>query len=78
VRVRITNLGEAPVRLDAGWFNLVTGLDASAHARFYKHGYQSWSASGAELARERRGAPEFRAAPSVTVAAGGHLARRFG
>jgi len=47
VHARITNLGEAPVRLDAAWFNLATGFNASAPARFFKHGYQSWSASGA-------------------------------
>jgi len=47
VRARIANHGERPVRLDAVWFNLATGFDRSAPARFFKHGYQSWSGSGA-------------------------------
>ncbi|MBV8358027.1 MAG: hypothetical protein JO189_08840, partial [Deltaproteobacteria bacterium] len=42
---RVENLGDRPHRL--GWlgFELDTGLDAAAPARFFKHGYQSWSAS---------------------------------
>ncbi|MGH7780986.1 MAG: glycoside hydrolase family 36 protein [Candidatus Binataceae bacterium] len=48
-RARIVNHGERPVRLDAMTFNLATGFDSSAPARFFKHGYQSWSGSGARV-----------------------------
>ncbi len=46
---RITNRGERPVRLDEVCFTLATGFDSSAPARFFKHGYQSWSSSGAQV-----------------------------
>jgi alpha-galactosidase len=49
VRARLTNQTGQPVRLDAIWFNLATGFERSAPALFFKHGYQSWSASGAAV-----------------------------
>ncbi|HKN02147.1 MAG TPA: glycoside hydrolase family 36 protein, partial [Candidatus Binataceae bacterium] len=48
-RARIVNQGETPIKLDAAWFAVATGFDAAAAARFFKHGYQSWSASGAAV-----------------------------
>ena len=56
-RARITNDGEGPIRLDELIFTLATGFDSSAPARFFKHGYQSWSGSGAQVvggAKEHR------------------------
>jgi alpha-galactosidase len=47
VRAQARNRGDEPVRLDSAWFQIATGLDPAAPARFFKHGYQSWSASGA-------------------------------
>jgi len=44
-RARIINRGSLPIRLDAAWFRVSTGFDATSRARFFKHGYQSWSAS---------------------------------
>src|SRR5215472_12519395 len=42
---RVENASGWPVRL--GWlgFELDTGFDSASPARFFKHGYQSWSAS---------------------------------
>jgi alpha-galactosidase len=48
-RARIANDGDRPVRLDEVRFTLATGFDSSAPARFFKHGYQSWSGSGAQV-----------------------------
>lgn len=48
VRARIANDSERPVCLDEIIFTLATGFDSSASARFFKHGYQSWSGSGAK------------------------------
>jgi alpha-galactosidase len=47
VRSRVVNRGGTPIRLEAAWFALATGLDASRRTRMFKHGYQSWSASRA-------------------------------
>ncbi len=47
VLASIANLGPAPVYLDSVRFRLATGFSADAPARFFKHGYQSWSASRA-------------------------------
>ncbi len=44
-RASVTNRGAVPLQLDTAWFRVATGFDASASARFFKHGYQSWSAS---------------------------------
>jgi alpha-galactosidase len=46
VRATIANRGADSVRLEAAIFEVSTGLAPSAPARFFKHGYQSWSASG--------------------------------
>ncbi|HLX06080.1 MAG TPA: hypothetical protein VKR28_11120, partial [Candidatus Binatus sp.] len=46
VRASINNRGVDAVRLSAVVFEVATGFAASAPARFFKHGYQSWSASG--------------------------------
>ncbi|HXM88534.1 MAG TPA: alpha-galactosidase, partial [Candidatus Acidoferrum sp.] len=46
VRATIANRGADAVRLTSAIFEIATGFVASAPARFFKHGYQSWSASG--------------------------------
>jgi alpha-galactosidase len=46
VRASINNRGAGDVRLTAAIFEVQTGFAPSAQARFFKHGYQSWSASG--------------------------------
>jgi alpha-galactosidase len=46
VRAAIENHGGDPIRLTAAMFEVETGFAPSAPARFFKHGYQSWSASG--------------------------------
>jgi alpha-galactosidase len=46
VRARIENRGAGPVLLTSTIFEITTGFASSAPARFFKHGYQSWSASG--------------------------------
>jgi alpha-galactosidase len=61
VRVTIANRGADPVRLNAAIFEVETGFAKSAPARFFKHGYQSWSSSeghdiGASGAHARDGA----------------------
>ncbi len=45
VRAMISNRSCTSVHLDSIRFDLATGLPADAPARFFKHGYQSWSAS---------------------------------
>jgi alpha-galactosidase len=47
VRTTVANRGAEPVRLDAARFHIATGFNRTTPARFFKHGYQSWSASGA-------------------------------
>jgi alpha-galactosidase len=44
-RATVENRGDAAVRLDSARFEIATGLASNARARFFKHGYQSWSAS---------------------------------
>ncbi len=44
-RAVISNRSAGAVHLDSIWFHLATGLPAGIPARFFKHGYQSWSAS---------------------------------
>ncbi len=46
VRATIENRGDDAIRLTAAIFEVETGFAASAPARFFKHGYQSWSSSG--------------------------------
>jgi len=45
VRAMISNRSGESVRLDSVRLDLATGFAADAPARFFKHGYQSWSAS---------------------------------
>lgn len=52
IHVALANRGDAPIRLDAVLFEAATGIALGAPAQFFKHGYQSWSSSGAvDLAR---------------------------
>jgi alpha-galactosidase len=44
-RVAISNRGGRVFHLDSVRYDLSTGFSAGASARFFKHGYQSWSAS---------------------------------
>jgi alpha-galactosidase len=46
VRVAISNRSDDTLRLDSLRFDLTTGFSRDTPARFFKHGYQSWSASG--------------------------------
>jgi alpha-galactosidase len=46
VRATIANRGADAFRLTSVIFEVATGFAPSAPARFFKHGYQSWSASG--------------------------------
>ena len=46
VRATVANRGADAVRLTSAIFEVATGLAPTAPARFFKHGYQSWSASG--------------------------------
>ncbi len=41
----VSNRSGEPIHLDSIRFHLVTGFPADVPARFFKHGYQSWSAS---------------------------------
>lgn len=45
VRVAVLNRGQAAVHLDSVCFHLASGFAPGTPARFFKHGYQSWSAS---------------------------------
>ncbi|HLX36755.1 MAG TPA: glycoside hydrolase family 36 protein, partial [Candidatus Binataceae bacterium] len=45
VRANVSNRSGSAIRLDSVRFHLETGFPADAPARFFKHGYQSWSAS---------------------------------
>jgi alpha-galactosidase len=45
IRTGVSNRSGEPIRLDAMRFYLDTGFPADARAKFFKHGYQSWSAS---------------------------------
>jgi alpha-galactosidase len=45
VRATVGNRGAEPVALDAVVFHVATGIAAHHPARFFKHGYQSWSDS---------------------------------
>ncbi|MGD0116955.1 MAG: glycoside hydrolase family 36 protein [Candidatus Binatus sp.] len=48
VRATIVNRGLDAVRLTCAIFEVATGFAPSSPARFFKHGYQSWSASGGQ------------------------------
>jgi len=45
VHAIVSNGSGSPIHLDSIRFHLATGFPADAPARFFKHGYQSWSAS---------------------------------
>lgn len=45
IRGSVSNRSDAPIRLHEARFELPTGFPANAPARFFKHGYQSWSGS---------------------------------
>jgi alpha-galactosidase len=45
VRAIVSNRSGGPIHLDSIRFHIATGFPADAPARFFKHGYQSWSAS---------------------------------
>jgi alpha-galactosidase len=44
-RASVENIAESPVELEAAWMFIASGFDRTAPARFFKHGYQSWSGS---------------------------------
>jgi alpha-galactosidase len=46
LQVSIRNRSAAPIRLERVHIEIATGFDPNRPARFFKHGYQSWSASG--------------------------------
>src|SRR5271154_3381872 len=46
VRASIANRGSDSVQLTSAIFEVATGFASETPARFFKHGYQSWSASG--------------------------------
>jgi alpha-galactosidase len=48
VRATVANRGIDAVRLTSAIFEVTTGFESAAPARFFKHGYQSWSASGGQ------------------------------
>jgi alpha-galactosidase len=48
VRATVVNRGPDAVRLTCAIFEVATGFAPSSPARFFKHGYQSWSASGGQ------------------------------
>jgi alpha-galactosidase len=45
VHAMVTNRGRDAVRLDSVCFDLPSGFSCDTPARFFKHGYQSWSSS---------------------------------
>ena len=54
VRAGIANRGTDTVRLTSAIFEIATGFAPSARARFFKHGYQSWTNSlGYEVGASR-------------------------
>ncbi|HVN64967.1 MAG TPA: glycoside hydrolase family 36 protein [Candidatus Binataceae bacterium] len=46
IRAAIENRGSEPIRLECALFEASTGFRPYSPARFFKHGYQSWSGSG--------------------------------
>jgi len=44
-RAWVENLAQSPVELEAAGMFITSGFDRTAQARFFKHGYQSWSGS---------------------------------
>lgn len=45
VHTRLSNRSGSSIHLESVRFHIATGFPADAPARFFKHGYQSWSAS---------------------------------
>ena len=45
VHASVSNRSGSPIHLESVRFHIATGFPADAPARFFKHGYQSWSAS---------------------------------
>jgi alpha-galactosidase len=45
VHTVVSNRGAGPIHLDSVRFHVATGFSANSPTRFFKHGYQSWSAS---------------------------------
>ncbi len=45
VQASVSNRSGSPIHLESVRFHIATGFPADASARFFKHGYQSWSAS---------------------------------
>jgi hypothetical protein len=45
IRAIVANRGAEPIALETAVFFVATGLAQDRPARFFKHGYQSWSAS---------------------------------
>jgi alpha-galactosidase len=46
LQVSIHNRSVEPIRLDRVYIEIATGFDPNRPARFFKHGFQSWSGSG--------------------------------
>jgi alpha-galactosidase len=44
-RAKIKSMSASPIALDSACLFVATGFDRAAQARFFKHGYQSWSGS---------------------------------
>ncbi len=54
LQVSIHNRSAEPVRLDRVHIEIATGFDPNRPARFFKHGFQSWSASSAVAVGETK------------------------
>jgi alpha-galactosidase len=54
LQVSIHNRSREPIRLDRVHTEIATGFDPNRPARFFKHGFQSWSASGAVTVGETK------------------------
>ncbi len=58
LRATVANRGDQPIALESATYGVATGIAADRPARFFKHGYQSWSDSRA--ARVGAGRPHYR------------------
>jgi alpha-galactosidase len=54
LQVSIHNRSGEPIRLDRVHIEIATGFDPNRPARFFKHGFQSWSGSGGVAVGETR------------------------
>ncbi len=64
MRATLANRGDATISLDSAIFHVATGISSDRPARFFKHGYQSWSDSrparvGADRPHYRDQMPEL-------------------